>query len=94
MYVLAQVPISTRNSGISRRVNGNESNNPKWKKAFILRAENTYYATRNYACVLGYLLADESANGINLYESFIRLKALEPKRPIIYIEANGEWNSD
>ena len=94
MYVLAQVPISTRNSGISRRVNGNESNNPKWKKAFILRAENTYFATRNYACVLGYLLADESANGINLYESFIRLKALEPKRPIIYIEANGEWNSD
>ena len=94
MYVLAQVPISTRNSGISRRINGNESNNPKWKKAFILRAENTYHATRNYSCVLGYLLADESSNGINLYESYIRLKALEPKRPIIYIEANGEWNSD
>ena len=94
MYVLAQVPISTRNSGISRRLNGNESNNPKWKKAFTLRAENTYHATRNYACVLGYLLADESSNGINLYESYIRLKALEPKRPIIYIEAHGEWNSD
>ena len=94
MYVLAQVPISTRNSGISRRINGNESNNPKWKKAFVLRADNTYYATRNYACVLGYLLADESSNGINLYESYLRLKALEPKRPIIYIEANGEWNSD
>lgn len=94
MYVLAQLPISTRNSGISRRLNGNESNNPKWKGAFLLRAENTYHATRNYACVLGYLLADESSNGINLYESYLRMKALEPKRPIIYIEANGEWNSD
>ncbi len=94
MYVLAQLPISTRNSGISRRINGNESNNPKWKSAFILRAENSYFATRNYASVLGYLLADESSNGINLYESYLRLKALEPKRPIIYIEAKGEWNSD
>lgn len=94
MYVLAQLPISTRNSGISRRLNGNESNNPAWTDAFIKRVENTYYVTRNYACVLGYLLADESSNGINLYESYLRLKALEPKRPIIYIEANGEWNSD
>ena len=94
MYVLAQVPISTRNSGISRRLNGNESNNPEWTDSFILRAENSYFATRNYACVLGYLLADESSNGINLYESYLRLKALEPKRPIIYIDAQGEWNSD
>jgi beta-galactosidase len=39
-------------------------------------------------------MAEESSNGINLYESYLRLKALEQKRPVIYLEAAGEWNSD
>jgi beta-galactosidase len=39
-------------------------------------------------------MAEESANGINLYESYLRLKALEKTRPVLYIEAGGEWNSD
>ena len=94
MYVVAQVPINTRNSGVSRKVDGNESNNPEWRDAFVERAEKCYYTTRNYACVVAYQLANDSSNGINLYESYLRLKELESKRPVVYLDGGGEWNND
>ncbi len=94
MYVIAQVPINTSGSGQSRKVGGNPSNDPQWKAAFIDRVESAYRTTRNHASVVEYFMAEDSANGINLYESYLRFKALERKRPVIYLGAAGEWNSD
>lgn len=94
MYVIAQIPINTSKSGLSRRIGGNPSNDPKWKAAYLDRAETAYRTTCGQASVMGYVMAEESSNGINLYETYMRLKALERKRPILYIEAAGEWNSD
>ncbi len=94
MYVIAQVPINTSKSGISRRLGGNPTNDPKWKQAYLDRVETTYRTTRGQACVIGYVMAEDSANGINLYESYLWLKSLEPTRPVLYIQAGGEWNSD
>lgn len=94
VYVVTQIPINTSKSGTSRRVDGNPSNDPAWKQAYLDRVETAYRTTRGNACVIGYFMAEESANGINLYESYLRLKALEQKRPIIYLDAAGEWNSD
>lgn len=94
MYVIAQIPINTSKSGLSRRIGGNPSNAPKWKAAYLDRAETAYRTTCGQASVIGYVMAEESSNGINLYETYLRLKALERKRPILYIEAAGEWNSD
>lgn len=94
MYVIAQIPINTSKSGLSRRIGGNPSNDPKWKAAYLDRAETAYRTTCGQASVIGYVMAEESSNGINLYETYLRLKALERKRPILYIEAVGEWNSD
>lgn len=94
MYVIAQIPINTSKSGLSRRIRGNPSNDPKWKAAYLDRAETAYRTTCGQASVIGYVMAEESSNGINLYETYLRLKALERKRPILYIEAAGEWNSD
>ena len=94
LYVIAQVPINTSGSGQSRKVGGNPSNDPQWKQAFLDRVESAYRTTRNHACVVEYFMAENSANGINLYESYLHFKALEQKRPIIYLGAAGEWNSD
>lgn len=94
MYVIAQIPINTSKSGLSRRIGGNPSNDPKWKAAYLDRAETAYRTTCGQASVIGYVMAEESSNGINLYETYLRLKALERKRPILYIEGAGEWNSD
>lgn len=94
MYVAVQIPINTRNSGVSRQVGGNESNDPAWGEAYLQRTKNAYYTTRNYTCVVAYQLANESSNGINLYESYLLLKSLESKRPVLYTDGGGEWNSD
>ena len=94
MYVIAQVPINTKDSGLSRRKGGNPSNNPEWKSAYLDRVETSYRTTAGQACVIGYVMAEESSNGINLYESYLRLKELEKTRPVVYLDAAGEWNSD
>ena len=39
-------------------------------------------------------LATQSANGINLYESYLDMKKSGDPRPFIYPDAAGEWNSD
>lgn len=94
MYVIAQVPINTSKSGASRQVDGNPSNDPKWRNAYLDRAVTTYYTTRNNACVIGFSLAEQSANGINLYDSYLQMKSLDKNLPVIYVDAEGEWNSD
>ncbi len=94
MYVIAQIPINTKDSGLSRRKGGNPSNDPQWKSAYLDRVETSYRTTANQACVIGYVMAEESSNGINLYESYLRLKELEKTRPVVYVDAADEWNSD
>lgn len=94
VYVVAQVPVNTSGSGTSRRIGGNESNNPAWCEAFLSLSESAWHTTNGFACVVAYSLAEQSANGINLYESYLRLKKLEQNRPIIYPDAASEWNSD
>ncbi|MDE5707440.1 MAG: hypothetical protein K2H69_04665, partial [Alistipes sp.] len=93
-YVVEQAPISTRRSGDSRRRGGNPSNDPRWLPAYLSRIEESYHTAQIHPCVIGFSIADDSANGINLYEGYLRLKAIEKERPVIYPDAAGEWNSD
>lgn len=44
--------------------------------------------------MIAFSIAEQSAYGINLYESYLRMKELEDSRPILYPDAGGEWNSD
>ena len=92
--VIAQAPIDTSRSGDSRRKGGNPSNDPAWKEAYIERALNSYHTTKRHPSVVAFSLATRSSNGINLYESYLKMKQLGEQRPFIYPEAGGEWNSD
>ena len=94
LYVIAQAPVDTRNSGPSRRKGGNPSNVPAWQGAFIERAEDSYHTSKRHPSVIAFSLAEESANGINLYESYLNMKRFGDERPFIYPDAGGEWNSD
>lgn len=94
MFVIAQAPIDTRRSGDSRRRGGNPSNDPAWQAAYIERTENSYHTSKRHPSVIAFSLALRSANGINLYESYLNLKRQHDARPVIYPDAAGEWNSD
>lgn len=93
-YVIQQAPINTSGSGTSIRRGGNPSNDPQWEPAFRARAEQSYHTAKLHPSVIAFSIAEQSANGINLYETYLRLKELEANRPIIYPDAGGEWNSD
>lgn len=94
VYVIAQAPIDTRDSGESRLKGGNPSNDPAWLPFFLERTQDSYYTSKRHPSVIAFSLAEKSANGINLYESYLNLKRLEKERPVIYPDAEGEWNSD
>lgn len=93
-YVVEQAPINTSRSGMSRRKGGNPSNDPAWQAAYIARIEESYHTMKLHPCVVAFSLAEDSANGINLYEGYLHLKGLEKERPVLYPDAGGEWNSD
>ena len=94
MYVIPQAPIDTRSSGESRRIGGNPSNDPAWQNAYVERTEDSYHTSKRHPSVIAFSLATKSANGINLYESYLNMKKFSETRPFIYPDAAGEWNSD
>ncbi len=93
LYVVDCADIDTSRGG-DRRVGGNPTNNPNWTAAYVDRADRMYHSSKNHTSVVGFSPAANSSNGICLYESFLHLKSLEGKRPILYTAAEGEWNND
>ena len=94
VYVIAQAPINTADSGDSRRKGGNPSNDPVWLPFYLERTQDSYHTAKRHPSVIAFSLAEKSSNGINLYESYLNMKRLEKERPVIYPDAGGEWNSD
>ena len=72
----------------------NPSNAPEWLGAYLERTENSYHTTKRHPSVVAFALATQSANGINLYESYLNMKRFGDSRPFIYPDAGGEWDSD
>ncbi len=94
LCVIAQAPVDSHRSGLSRKKGGNPSNDPRWQAHYIARAEHTYHTAQRHPSVIAFSIADQSANGICLYESYLALKRLGDSRPVLYPGHAGEWNSD
>lgn len=94
VYVIVQAPVDTSRSGDSRRKGGNISNVPAWTEFFIERIEDSYHTTKRHPSVIAFSMAQNSSNGICLYESYLKMKRFGDDRPFIYPAAEGEWNSD
>lgn len=94
LYVCNQADIDTRAGGASRAKGGNPSNDPQWEPAYVDRTLAMYYTSKNHPSVAMFSLAENSANGYNLYESYIALKSLGDSRPVVYLDGGGEWNTD
>lgn len=93
LYVAVTAPINSSLSGSSRKRGGNPSNKPSWREEYVERVTSAIYTTKRYPCVIAYFLADDSANGICLYEAYLAAKSITDT-PIFYKDGGGEWNSD
>ncbi len=94
MLVIAQAPIDTSKSGPSRRKGENPSNDPQWRPCFIERIEDSYHTSKRHPSVIAFSLAERSANGICLYDSYLAAKQFDDPRPFIYRDGGNEWNND
>ena len=94
LYVGLTAPINSSLSGKSRKRGGNPSNNSQWREEYIGRVEQMIHTTKRHPSVVAYFLADDSANGICLYESFLAAKRISGDRAVLYLDGEGEWNSD
>ena len=94
IYIVPQMAIDTSHGAKNIKREGNPSNNPMWKEYYFARVGEMYHSTKSHPSVVAFSLGGGSTNGINLYESYLMLKGLEPIRPIIFLGAGGEWNND
>ena len=94
ILVFIESAVDTLPLAESIRRGGNPSNDPFWLETYLSYNRAAYYTTRHHPCVVGYALAAGKTNGINIYESYLLLKTIEPRLPIIYEGAGGEWCSD
>lgn len=94
IYVAVTAPINSSLMGNSRKRGGNPSNNPRWSNEYVERVTHMIFTTQRHPSVIAYYLADDSANGICLYEAYLAAKAIPHGRPVFYTDGNGEWNSD
>jgi beta-galactosidase len=93
-YVALTTPINSSLSGESRKRGGNPSNDPAWREEYIERAVALVETTDRHASVVAYFLAEDSANGICLYEAYLAMKRVSGSRPVFYLDGGNEWNSD
>lgn len=94
LYLVATAPINSSQSANTITRGGNPTNDPTRGEEYIERVDAIYNSTKLHPSVIAYAIADSSLNGINLYESYLYLKQREKHRPIIYLDSQGEWNSD
>jgi beta-galactosidase len=71
------------------------STTPEWKNTYLWRTQSVYHTTKIHPSVVMFSLGYKAQNGICLYESYLAMKGIKnEKRPIVYPDAGGEWNSD
>lgn len=94
LYVIDRANINAPADRDNRTVGGTPTNNPALVDEYIERVKSMYYRSRNFTCVIAFELGGASGNGYNMYKAYQWLKEMETKRPVIYTDADGEWNSD
>lgn len=93
-YVVDRANIHAPERRDDRTVGGTPSNDPSLADEYLERVRAMYYRSRNFTCVVAYALGGEAGNGYNMYKAYEWLKSAEKSRPVLYEDADGEWNTD
>lgn len=94
LYVIDRANIDAPDGRDNRAVGGTPTNDPALAGEYLERVQAMYLRSRNFTCVIAFALGGESGNGYNMYKAYQWLKSVEKSRPVIYEDAQGEWNTD
>ena len=94
IYVCDRANIDSHLSGFSLEKGGSPANDPAWERAYTDRVMNMYRTSQNHPSVVMFSLGKQGGQGYAAYEAYLKLKAAEKDRPVIYEGAGAEWNTD
>jgi beta-galactosidase len=94
IYLIDRAAVECDPRGDDRSVGGTVANAPDYLPRFLDRQAAMFYRGRNYPNIIGWSTGSPSGNGYNMYKSYQLLKSLDSSRPVIYVGAEGEFNSD
>ncbi len=95
LYVIDQAdinPLPTSEGSTSTGIA--PSNDPAWLPSFLDRLRAMQARNKNRTCIIGWSLGTTAENGYNMYKCYQWLKKADPRRAVIFSNAQGEWNSD
>lgn len=94
MMVVDRACINAPEGRDNRKKGGTPSNDPALLDEYLERVKSMYSRSHNHTCVIAFDLGGPSGNGYNMYKAYQWLKSVEKSRPVIYSDADGEWNTD
>lgn len=75
-------------------IGGSAVNDPRMVDIFVNRIAAAYTRSANHPCVIALSLGGECGNGYNMYKAYQAAKQLNGSLPVVYADAEGDWNSD
>lgn len=93
-YVVDQADLNVSAGRGDRTVTGTPSNDPRYAGEYVDRVRRMYRRNRNRTCIIAWSLGGPSGNGYCMYKAYQWLKGQGDERPIVYVDSDGEWNSD
>lgn len=94
IYVISCSAIDTTQFTDSIAKGGNPTNAPEWKGLFMGRNMQNYNYVKGHPSVIGYEIGKGRTTGTCIYESYLLMKSLEKRLPILYEGVGDEWCSD
>lgn len=94
MYVIERANVYSSDAAGNREVGGAPSNDPAWLGAYMGRTAAMFERVKTRPCIIGWSLGGNVGNGYNMYKTYQWMKAQGPSVPVIFDDAQGEWNTD
>lgn len=93
-YLIPTAAINSSKGGATIKRGDNPTNDPAWREIYTSRSDDIYCVTQAHPSVVAFAIGESSLNADNLYHSYLHLKAKGDSRAIIYLDSQGQWNSD
>lgn len=94
IYAVVRTPINTTLLGDDIKRGGNPSNDPLWNESYLWRNTHMLNSVKGNCAVVGYAIGKGKTSGLNIYDTYLLLKSLQPNHIVIYEGAKGEWATD
>lgn len=94
IYVIEGANLNSKGSGKDLSRGRTLANNPEWLTAHTDRVAAMYEQRKTHPSVVGWSMGYDAGNGYNMYKAYQTVKSREDTRPVMYADAERQWNTD